>query len=107
MSILRKFLSSISHLIVKLGCNFHRESMGHCTCSDMLSRCYKAFYISFNLPGVILLQDKRALITASNLKLPLTVNKSSNNVFEMFFYLFYIDYSIVCLDSAFLTFLTD
>ena len=70
----------------------------------MLSRCYKAFYVllilysTVNLPGVILLfkiryarGERKYLITASNLmELPLTVNKSSNNVFEMFFYSFYI-----------------
>ena len=51
-----------------------------------------------HLPGVILLfkirdasGERKHLITASNLmELPLTVNKSSNNVFEMFFYSFYI-----------------
>ena len=50
------------------------------TCSDMLSRCYKAFYIllilysKVNLPGVILLfkiryasGKRKYLITASNL----------------------------------------
>ena len=43
--------------------------------------------------------EREYLITASNLmELPLTVNKSSNDVFEMFFYSFYIVYcSIVCL----------
>ena len=67
----------------------------------MLSRCYKAFYVLYstvNLPGVILLfkirdasGERKYLVTASNLmELPLTVNKSSNNVFEMFFYSFYI-----------------
>ena len=70
----------------------------------MLSRCYKAFsvllilYSTVNLPGVILLFKIRDasgkikyLITASNLmELPFTVNKSSNNVFEMFFYSFYM-----------------
>ena len=68
----------------------------------MLSRCYKAFYVllilysTVNLPGVILLFKIRdaggeRIITASNLmELPLTVNKSSNNVFEMIFYSFYI-----------------
>ena len=70
----------------------------------MLSRCYKAFYVllilysTVNLPGVILLfkiryasGERKYIITASNLmELPLTVNKSSNNVFEMFFYSFYI-----------------
>ena len=70
----------------------------------MLSRCYKAFYVllilhsTVNLPEVILLfkirdasGGRKYLITASNLmELPLTVNKSSNNVFEMFFYSFYI-----------------
>ena len=69
----------------------------------MLSRCYKAFYVllivysTVNLPGVILLfkirdasEETKYLFTASNLmELPLTVNKSSN-VFEMFFYSFYI-----------------
>ena len=53
MSILRKFLSSSSHLIVKLDWNgippwksedFLRVT--DTTCSDMLSRCYKAFYVS-------------------------------------------------------------
>ena len=62
----------------------------------MLNRCYKAFYVllilysTVNLPGVILLfkirdvsVERKYLITASNLmELPLTVNKSSNNVFE-------------------------
>ena len=70
----------------------------------MLSRCYKAFYVllilysTVNRPGVILLfkirdasGERKYLITSSNLmELPLTVNKSSNNVFEMFFYSFYI-----------------
>ena len=67
----------------------------------MLSSRYKAFYVllilysTVNLPGVILLFKTRDAsgerITASNLmELPLTVNKSSNNVFEMFFYSFYI-----------------
>ena len=61
----------------------------------MLSRCYKAFYVSLiniiilnstvNLPGVILLSkirdasgERKYLITASNLtELTLTLNKSS------------------------------
>ena len=79
----------------------------------MLSRCYKAFYVllilysTVNLPGVILLfkirdasGERKHLITASNLmELPLTVKKSSNNVFEISFHSFYIVYySIVCLD---------
>ena len=35
--------------------------------------------------------ERKYLITTSNLmELPLTVNESSNNVFEMFFYSFYI-----------------
>ena len=64
------------------------------TCSYMLSRCYKLFYVllilysTVNLPGVILLfkirdasGERKYLITASNLMgLPLTVNKSSKNV---------------------------
>ena len=54
------------------------------TCSDMLSRCYTAFYVllilysTVNLPGVILLfkirdasGERKNLITASNL----TVNR--------------------------------
>ena len=70
----------------------------------MLSRSSKEFHVllilysTVNPPGVILLfkirdasGEKKYLITASNLmELPLTVNKSSNNVFEMFFYSFYI-----------------
>ena len=70
----------------------------------MLSRCYKAFDVlltlhsTVNLPEVILLfkirdasEERKYLFTASNLmELPLTVNKSSNNVFEMFFYSFHI-----------------
>ena len=56
MSILRKVLSSSSHLIVKLDWNrippwksedFLRVT--YPTCSDMLSRCYKAFYVSLIL----------------------------------------------------------
>ena len=56
MSILRKVLSSSSHLIVKLDWNrippwksedFLRVT--DLTCSDMLSRCYKAFYVSLIL----------------------------------------------------------
>ena len=56
MSILRKFLSSSSHLIVKLHWNrippwksedFLRVT--YPTCSSMLSRCYKAFYVSLIL----------------------------------------------------------
>ena len=36
-------------------------------------------------------EERKYLITARNLmELPLTVNKSSNNVFEMFFYSFYV-----------------
>ena len=53
MSILRKFLSSSSHLIVKLDWNrippWKSEDFLRVidrTCSDMLSRCYKAFYVS-------------------------------------------------------------
>ena len=56
MSILRKFLSSSSHLIVKLDWNrippWKSEDFLRVTdptCSDMLSRCYKAFYISLIL----------------------------------------------------------
>ena len=75
------------------------------TCSDMLSRCYKAFYVSLilystvNLPGVILLfkigdasGERKYLITASNLtELTLTINKSSKNVLLKYsFNLFYI-----------------
>ena len=111
MSILRKVLSSSSHLIVQLDWNrvppWKSEDFLQVTdptCSDMLSRCYKAFYVllilhsTVNLPEVILLfkirdarGERKYFITASNLmELPLTVNKSSNNVFEMFFYSFYI-----------------
>ena len=56
MSILRKFLSSSSHLIVKLDWNrippWKSEDFLQVTdptCSDMLSRCYKAFYVSLIL----------------------------------------------------------
>ena len=56
MSILRKFLSSSSHLIVKLDWNriqpWKSEDFLPVTdpnCSDMLSRCYKAFYVSLIL----------------------------------------------------------
>ena len=56
MSILRKFLSSSSHLIVKLDWNrippWKSEDFLRVTdptCSDMLSRCYKAFYVSLIL----------------------------------------------------------
>ena len=56
MSILRKFLSLSSHLIVKLDWNrippwkskdFLRVT--DLTCSDKLSKCYKAFYVSLIL----------------------------------------------------------
>ena len=56
MSILRKVLSSSSHLIVKLDWNrippWKSEDFLRVTdptCSDMLSRCYKAFYVSLIL----------------------------------------------------------
>ena len=56
MSILRKFLSSSSHLIVKLDWNrfplWKSEDFLRVTdptCSDMLSRYYKAFYVSLIL----------------------------------------------------------
>ena len=56
MSILRKVLSSSSHLIVKLDWNqippWKSEDFLRITdlsCSDMLSRCYKAFYVSLIL----------------------------------------------------------
>ena len=56
MSILRKFLSSSSHLIVKLDWNWtppwKSENFWRVTdptCSDMLSRCYKALYVSLIL----------------------------------------------------------
>ena len=54
ISILRRFLSSSSHLIVKFDFippwkseDFLRVTDP--TCSDMLSRCYKAFYVSLIL----------------------------------------------------------
>ena len=56
MSILRKVLSSISHLIVKLAWNrippWKSEDFLRVTdqtCSDMFSRCYKVFYVSLIL----------------------------------------------------------
>ena len=56
MSILRKFLSSSSHLIVKLDWNgippWKSEDFLRVTdptCSDMLSRCHKTFYVSLIL----------------------------------------------------------
>ena len=56
MSILRKFLSSSSHLIVKLDWNrippWKSEDFLRVTDptrSDMLSRCYKAFYVALIL----------------------------------------------------------
>ena len=56
VSILRQFLSSSSHLIVKLDWNrippWKSEDFLRVTdptCSDMLSRCYKAFYVSLIL----------------------------------------------------------
>ena len=72
----------------------------------MLSRCYKAFYVSLinynstvNLPAVILLfkvgdasGQRKYLITVSKLtELTLTINKSSKNVLLKYsFNLFYI-----------------
>ena len=56
MSILRKVLSSSSHLIVKLDWNRIPPCKSEDflpvtdpTCSEMLSRCYKAFYVSLIL----------------------------------------------------------
>ena len=56
MSILRKFLSSSSHLMVKLDWNrippWKSEDFLRVTdptCSDTLSSCYKAFYVSLIL----------------------------------------------------------
>ena len=94
----------------------------------MLSRCYKALYVSLiiyynstvNLPGVILLfkirdasGERKYLITASNLtELTLTLNKSSKNVLLKCSFIRLI-YSIIVLlrffpwGGAFLTHLID
>ena len=94
----------------------------------MLSRCYKALYVSLiiyynstvNLPGVILLfkirdasGERKYLITASNLTgLTLTLNKSSKNVLLKCSFIRLI-YSIIVLfrffpwGGAFLTHLID
>ena len=104
ISILRKFLSSSSHLI-----EFHHESQtifyGSVippvpTCwADVIKHCTFHYNSTVNLPGVIVLfkirdasGERKYLITASNLTaLTLTLNKSSKKrTFEMFFYSFYI-----------------